>query len=137
MGSQGGWPLESKQYKQLYFETFLRLILKFLQLFFSELVCGIGCPTHHITPWRIPLRPVEIPPQSYKSNRSVMFLLTQLQHFNKATRHSMTCDTSPSPIYLFLVLSLMQNIPSYYFTSQIVPPSRQSDAEPQGPLHLI
>ena len=130
MGSQGGWPLESDQFKQLYFETFLRLILKFLQLFFSELICGISCPTHHITPWRIP-------PRSYRSNCSVMFLLTQLQHFNKATQHSMTCDTSPSPIYLFLVLSLMQNIPSYHFTSQIVQPSRRSDSEPPGPLNLI
>ena len=135
MGSQGGWPLESEQYKE--FETFLRLILKFLQLFFSELICGIGCPTHHITSWQIPPCPVEISLRSYKGNRSVMFLLTQLQHFNKATRHSMTCDTSPSPIYLFLVLSLMQNIPSYYFTSQIVQPSRQSDAEPRSPLHLV
>ena len=78
MGSQGGWPLESKQYKQLYFETFLRLILKFLQLFFSELVCGIGCPTHRITTWRISPRPVEIFPWLYKSNRSAMSVLTQL-----------------------------------------------------------
>ena len=87
--------------------------------YFAE-QCGVGCPTCCTTTWWIPLL-------SYKSNRSEMFLLGWLRHFNEATQYSVTCNTSWSPVYQLIVLSSCCLCRIYYLIISWVKLSNQID----------
>ena len=101
-------------------------------------MCGVRCRTYRITTGMIPPRSVDIPLWSFKSNHSAIVLthLTlTLQWSNTILGGSQYLHLFINP--LFYCRLPYTNIPSYHFTSQIVPTSSWPHSGSRVPLYRV